>query len=135
MRILCLMAIFGCATGFLGPQDRVEQEAEKLKLAPHSLDNRLSESLRDRDYSMTQAIEQRSLFLGMTMREVILVWGEPSRVEAAGDPALGHEKWVYLEDGSDRRLSRKGRLVYFHGGLVSGWRTFLGERPGLSRKE
>ena len=64
-----------------------------------------------------RAIDTRDIILGMTRRQVVDSWGEPSIREVAGDGRGGHERWVY---GS--RFSLTGsRVVIFEDGHVAGW--------------
>lgn len=52
--------------------------------------------------------------LGMSKHDVTGVWGQPARVEVAGNPRHENERWVFVE-------GRKVRYVYFEGGRVNGW--------------
>ena len=50
----------------------------------------------------------------MDKNGVIERWGNPHRVDTAGNPQLGNERWTFFEKG-DRKY------VYFSKGMVDGW--------------
>lgn len=54
------------------------------------------------------------LNLGMSKPEVEASWGEPIRVDFAGNPALENERWVYHADGA-------AKYIFFESGRVGGW--------------
>lgn len=55
------------------------------------------------------------------MSEVAKTWGEPARVQSAGQPELGNQRWVYPE--SSAYIKPKARVIYFERGRVAGWET------------
>ncbi len=57
---------------------------------------------------------QGILNLGMSKNDVQSSWGEPVRVEFAGNPQLENEKWVYQANGA-------AKYIYFESGRVGGW--------------
>lgn len=57
---------------------------------------------------------QSYLAVGMTKQEVVGLWGNPQRVEIAGDPRFENERWTFVDQGRVRR-------VYFENGQVNGW--------------
>jgi hypothetical protein len=57
---------------------------------------------------------QGNLNLGMTKNDVQANWGEPLRVDIAGNPQLENERWVYHSNGA-------AKYVYFELGRVGGW--------------
>lgn len=63
------------------------------------------------------------LTLGMSMRRVRNLWGEPQDVATAGDTLAGNQRWTYYEGLSSRWAIRSARIVYFEHGRVSGWET------------
>jgi hypothetical protein len=69
---------------------------------------------RGRNMVQKRSIHSGELFLGMDKNEVVEMWGKPSRVEIAGNPANQNERWSFREDGNIRQ-------VYFEGGKVQGW--------------
>lgn len=54
------------------------------------------------------------LNLGMTKSDVQASWGEPLRVDFAGNPQLENERWVYHANGA-------AKYIYFESGRVGGW--------------
>ena len=67
-----------------------------------------------RNMVQNRSVHSGELFLGMDKNEVVEMWGKPSRVEIAGNPANQNERWSFREDGSVRQ-------VYFESGKVQGW--------------
>ncbi len=61
-----------------------------------------------------QAIRDREIVLGMTKQNVIESWGQPVKVDFAGDPRHENERWAFFYYG-------KIRYVYFENGRVRGW--------------
>ena len=57
---------------------------------------------------------QGILNLGMTKSDVQASWGEPIRVDFAGNPQLENERWVYHANGA-------AKYIYFESGRVGGW--------------
>jgi hypothetical protein len=58
----------------------------------------------------------RNVELGMHKNAVVEVWGNPHRVDVAGDPRYENERWTFYEQG-------RKRYVYFAQGKVEGWVT------------
>ncbi|MCO4754806.1 MAG: hypothetical protein KC478_10015 [Bacteriovoracaceae bacterium] len=57
----------------------------------------------------------KSLSLRMSKQQVLSSWGEPDRLDVAGnDPAAGNERWAYNKGG-------RVKFIYFENGLVEGW--------------
>ena len=54
------------------------------------------------------------LSLGMSKGDVEASWGEPMRVDFAGNPTLENERWVYQADGA-------AKYIFFESGRVGGW--------------
>ena len=63
----------------------------------------------------------QALKIGMSMRDVKSVWGEPHSQDSECDPLLGNEKWTYSTGISSRYGLGSRRVVYFEKGLVAGW--------------
>ncbi len=63
------------------------------------------------------------LTLGMSMRRVRGLWGEPQEVETSGDSPQGNQRWIYFEGLSSRYSMRTSRVVYFEQGYVAGWES------------
>ncbi len=57
---------------------------------------------------------QGVLNLGMSKTEVQESWGEPLRVDFAGNPQLENERWVYHANGA-------AKYIFFESGRVGGW--------------
>lgn len=62
----------------------------------------------------TGGYHQSRLGLGMSKQDVTQAWGQPSRVEVAGNPRHENERWAYIE-------GRQVRYIYFENGRVNGW--------------
>jgi hypothetical protein len=60
------------------------------------------------------AIRKSDILLGMSKDDVTTSWGEPMRVEVAGNPRNENERWLYKADGASR-------YIYFESGRVEGW--------------
>ncbi|MCC7442087.1 MAG: hypothetical protein IT285_10655 [Bdellovibrionales bacterium] len=61
--------------------------------------------------------------LGMPMEDVKGAWGEPRRVQMAGNPEYGNQRWIYELGGTSTGAQRAARIVYFEEGQVVGWET------------
>jgi hypothetical protein len=57
---------------------------------------------------------QSQITLGMSKTDVAQSFGEPVRVEVAGNPTNENERWLYKANGATK-------YIYFEGGLVEGW--------------
>lgn len=90
---------------FLGLRGRLERE-EYLSSRGISADSapQVSRSMAS----------QGILNLGMTKSDVQASWGEPLRVDFAGNPQLENERWVYHANGA-------AKYIYFESGRVGGW--------------
>ena len=51
---------------------------------------------------------------GMSKSDVMNNWGEPRRVEIAGNPSFENERWLYSVNGATK-------YIYFESGRVQGW--------------
>jgi hypothetical protein len=72
--------------------------------------------------NISSAISNQDITLGMSIDQVTRIWGEPHEVGYAGDPGAGNERWVYSNGLTSPRAGISGgRVLYFEGGLVSGW--------------
>ena len=77
---------------------------------------RLKESRKPASYFKYSPRESRVIAKGMQKNDVVSKWGNPHRVDVAGDPSLENERWVFYEAGEKR-------YVYFERGRVEGWVT------------
>jgi hypothetical protein len=59
--------------------------------------------------------------VGMSTDDVVGVWGQPSKIETAGNPLSGNQKWIYSNGLSDRWALKSPRVVYFESKRVVGW--------------
>ena len=58
----------------------------------------------------------------MSKRAVQESWGEPERIEVAGNPTYGNERWKYSTYvSSTEGFNEEERMIYFEGGRVVGW--------------
>ena len=62
----------------------------------------------------SRAVKVNSIAIGMSKNNIIGSWGQPSRVDVAGNPVNQNERWSYYESG-------KVRQVFFESGKVEGW--------------
>ncbi len=60
------------------------------------------------------AIYQREITLGMSKKAVRDSWGQPVKIEIAGNPRYENERWSFYEYG-------KLKYVFFENGRVEGW--------------
>ena len=68
------------------------------------------------------AIQTNDIVAGMTKQAVRDSWGEPEEVYVAGNPQLGHERWVYKEQVASKEGYRtENRILIFEYGRVLGW--------------
>ena len=77
---------------------------------------RLKASRKPASYFKYSPRESRVIAKGMQKNDVVSKWGNPHRVDVAGDPSLENERWVFYEAGEKR-------YVYFERGRVEGWVT------------
>ncbi|MBC75590.1 MAG: hypothetical protein CME64_06200 [Halobacteriovoraceae bacterium] len=64
---------------------------------------------------VAQVFFSNNLSLRMSKQQVLNSWGEPDRLDKAGnDPSSGNERWAYHRGG-------KVKFIYFEDGLVEGW--------------
>ncbi|MFG1500739.1 hypothetical protein ABMA70_11085 [Halobacteriovorax sp. XZX-3] len=61
-----------------------------------------------------RAQAHREIAMGMDKKNVIDRWGNPHRVDTAGNPQLENERWTFFENG-------ERKFVYFSQGKVEGW--------------
>lgn len=57
---------------------------------------------------------QSDISSGMSKTDVVNSWGEPVRVEVAGNPSFENERWLY-------KLHGASKYIYFESGRVEGW--------------
>ena len=57
----------------------------------------------------------------MDMGEVVRAWGEPYRVDFAGEPDKLNQKWVYPEGPRGTISGGMSRILYFEQGRLAGW--------------
>ncbi|HTL12288.1 MAG TPA: hypothetical protein VL588_07360, partial [Bdellovibrionota bacterium] len=70
---------------------------------------------------------ESEVYLGMPMEQVRTAWGDPRRIQIAGDPGFGHQRWIYetgAEAGGEGTTGT--RVLYFEQGRVAGWETTQG---------
>ena len=69
--------------------------------------------------------KQDDVSVGMTTRDVIHSWGQPSDVQWAGNPVQGNQKWTYQHLDSKWGMAET-RTLYFERGKLVGWSTTNG---------
>jgi hypothetical protein len=62
----------------------------------------------------SRAVKVNDITVGMSKNTIVSSWGQPSRVDVAGNPINQNERWSYYESG-------KVRQVFFEAGKVEGW--------------
>jgi hypothetical protein len=71
-------------------------------------------------------IEQNDIAVGMTEDWVKQSWGDPDKVEFAGNPEFRNIRWKYLKQiPTPQGYKQEIKLVYFEGGKVVGWESDL----------
>ena len=60
------------------------------------------------------AMRDSKVASGMSKSQVMENWGEPNRVEVAGNPSYENERWLYSVNGATK-------YIYFESGVVRGW--------------
>ncbi len=65
-------------------------------------------------YEQMFAMRDSNVESGMTKTQVMQSWGQPSRVEVAGNPSYENERWLYSVNGATK-------YIYFESGRVRGW--------------
>jgi hypothetical protein len=60
------------------------------------------------------AMRDSKVASGMSKSQVMENWGEPNRVEVAGNPSYENERWLYSFNGATK-------YIYFESGVVRGW--------------
>lgn len=76
------------------------------------------------DPNIAAMVEENDISVGMTQKAVLESWGDPDRVEVAGNPVYGNERWKYSKYvSSEAGYRRETRYVYFENGVVSGWES------------
>ncbi len=72
--------------------------------------------------SIQKAIDNQDITLDMTQEWVRQSWGDPVKVDIAGDPAFKNERWRYIyQQATPDGFRQEKRTVYFEGGRVVGW--------------
>jgi hypothetical protein len=82
-----------------------------------------SQHRAQQDYEIQLGLETGEVVLGMSMNDVISIWGRPRTIETAGDSIQGNQKWIYLDGLSNHLSLESSRVVYFESGHVIGWKT------------
>jgi hypothetical protein len=78
-------------------------------------------NLFQQELEIQRGIEDGDLVVGMKMKDVLSLWGQPRWVETAGSTESRHQRWIYSESVSPRWQIKPNRIVYFENGLVAGW--------------
>jgi hypothetical protein len=60
------------------------------------------------------AMRDSNVASGMSKSQVMENWGQPNRVEVAGNPSYENERWLYSVNGATK-------YIYFESGVVRGW--------------
>lgn len=96
---------------FLG----LSEEEQSQYLANNIQNKKLAQGYRQPASLVTYSPRaNRELFLGMDKASVVQTWGNPHRVDVAGNPRLQNERWTFYEAGVRK-------YIYFASGRVEGW--------------
>jgi hypothetical protein len=60
------------------------------------------------------SLKSTDILMGMKKDDVVNFWGNPVRVEVAGNPSYENERWAYQVNGATK-------YIYFESGEVQGW--------------
>ena len=93
-----------------------EGEREEYLYNVYSNQREVTPSRKPASYFKYSPRESRIIARGMLKEDVVSIWGNPHRVDVAGDPTRENERWTFFESG-------ERRLVYFEKGRVDGWVT------------
>lgn len=69
-----------------------------------------------------KAFAEGELALGMSMEDVVALWGHPGRVDSTGERKSLNQKWTYIQGLISSPEIAPTRIVYFENGRVSGWK-------------
>lgn len=116
-----LLVLQGCGT--LNPMNWISDDGPDLDNDPVA---RAAYGLRPATAanpdSQAQIDLSDNVTLGMSMKRVRKLWGNPQEVDTAGDSILGNQRWIYFDGLSSHYSIRKpSQLVYFEKGRVAGW--------------
>ncbi len=108
LTFLVSLVVAGCASGPIQGDGDLNDYAYR-----DDAESRRPASLKDRD-----------IYLGMTMKQVSEIWGEPQDVATAGETNQGNQRWSYYTGAMNPAWSMaQPRVVYFEAGRVSGWKA------------
>lgn len=93
-----------------------ESEREEYLYSLYSNKRQVNNSRKPASYFKYSPRDSRIIARGMLKEDVVTKWGNPHRVDIAGDPRLENERWTFFEAG-------ERRVVYFERGRVDGWVT------------
>jgi hypothetical protein len=85
------------------------------------------DQLEERNARLRAAVVEREVIVGMDMRQVRSILGQPDDVETAGDSGSGNQRWVYPLGLSDRFGLGAQRMLYFEDGKLVGWENRQGK--------
>jgi len=103
----CFLIIIctGCGIGY---QNKVKTEGREF-----------IERYPGNKITIQKAIKERKIICGMTMEEVVLSWGKPTKREEITLGEENYEKWIYekRENGKLTDLD----ILYFKNGILVFW--------------
>ncbi len=121
--VILLTILYGCAavSNMISPSD----DDPITKTARHEAQkgHQKNETLYPTPTAevLEKALSSHEIFLGMTMKEVLISWGHPREIQNAGDSKGENQRWIY-QDGLTYGLNlQPPRIVYFEKGQVVGW--------------
>ena len=95
------------------PQEELQKYYQKMdKLTQEH--TRLIKEMEERD----QKIYDNPIKLGLTKKEVILLWGGPDKINRSVGNYGIHEQWIYMLN-SESRLNRETRYLYFENDILT----------------
>jgi len=123
----------------------MNSDRERLEFLSLATPEERARWLRAREISHTQPrfsaehrklIEENDIAIGMSRQAVRASWGAPEKVEVAGQPIYGHERWTYLEQiSSPEGYQTETRTIYFEYGVVVGWDRNKDRAPAQDDQE
>lgn len=112
-----LLSLSGCALSPVGPLEMRERLSTPAKAPEAAPTKRVP-------LPAITTRSSRDIHMGMGSDGVLRTWGEPEKVDIAGHPAWGQQRWVYYKEiPTTRGYVRQQRIVYFEQNRVVGWET------------
>ena len=120
--VACFLTLLqGCAAvPFFSSLSSSEDPVERVGLEQRY--QRREMGLEQDSLRIQEARELGEITLGMSMEDVLRLWGDPGSIEHAGDQPSLNQRWTYIQGLISESKIAPIRVVYFEKGKVSGWR-------------